>query len=524
MLVLVTVMLVSCSGGPTGTAPGSQPPTSGSVTGPLTVTSPDGAFTIDIPAGVSVPSAPTITQLDSAQLPFSMADMPPPLGAAYEVGPDGATFSTPATVRMRLPADFPKGALALLASRSSAGAWELLADQRIETGSDGRHLVGTTSHLTTFLTLDSGGVVSTDKELVSAKVGDVFTIYLNLKNAPNELGVSIKVISETAAPGSNIFAHVVKIDLPVTALKGDGTFASFTVQCDNPGETTLVAEWEVEVLGEWPGTGPEPSITRYTFKTEVTVTCVAAPSACVASPGSSTALIDFSTTVTDLVTDLGDAEAFCESIAGLLQPDELGDQFTEDAKPPGLATGANDVVHSLALSAPAGVNWSGAKSACDTTVGGAYVDCGEKALEDGLIAYVALIETLDPQPAHGLVSLGLGLIVDADPTNNWPTDPALPSRVINGADAFVSAYTNPDGTYAPPTYVDLRTNTGRQSNAIVLVAPKWYAFITFDAATQVLPTICQFNNLGQGSEYQACDLPGPATVGEPFQYMTPTVL
>ena len=170
------------------------------------------------------------------------------------------------------------------------------------------------------------------------------------------------------------------------------------------------------------------------------------------------------------------------------------------------------------LARPGG-SWSDGKNACGTTVGDAYVDCGEKILEDGLIAYFAWIDTLDPQTADGLVSLGVNLIVDDDPSNNWPAQPGLPLQILRGADAVITPQAVGDGTFAKPTYTDLRANTGRQSNAMVLIAPSWYAFVVFDSATQVLPWICQFDKVGQGNEHQACDVPGPASA--PFTYLTP---
>jgi hypothetical protein len=89
-----------------------------------------------------------------------------------------------------------------------------------------------------------------------------------------------------------------------------------------------------------------------------------------------------------------------------------------------------------------------------------------------------------------------------------------------GSDAVITPQAVGDGTFNPPGFADLRANSGRQSNAIVLIAPNWYAFITFDTATAVLPWLCQFDNVGQGNEHQACDVRGPATVGQPFHYLT----
>jgi hypothetical protein len=261
-----------------------------------------------------------------------------------------------------------------------------------------------------------------------------------------------------------------------------------------------------------------------TLETQLSVNCTAPPSPCTAEPGSGSSLIEFTTFLADTFPEINDIEGLCDQIAALIQADAAHDQFAQDGEPPGLADDSNDIVNSVAFTLREGITWSAGQSACDGTVGSVLVRCGVNPRTDGSPAYVSWFETAADPLVSDHYSIGLNLVLDDDPSNNYAAPLDLPLSVIGGADALVAPAAMADGSFGPPVYSDLRDNTGRQTDAIFLSAPRWYGFLTFDSTTGILPWICQFDPAGQGADYQACDLPGGAVMDNGFDYVRPVFI
>ena len=155
------------SSGDTASSPGdtgSSGPDAGSSPGPDTGSAPDGAaggttpFVItaaaggavsfgqmkaDVPAGaLAADTTLTARTLDVSTLPTPTAV----IGAVYDLGPDGTTFSKPVTLTFDLDSTKLAADEVPYIAFVKAGAWELLADSMIKDGK----VVATTTHFTPF--------------------------------------------------------------------------------------------------------------------------------------------------------------------------------------------------------------------------------------------------------------------------------------------------------------------------------------------------------------------------------------
>jgi hypothetical protein len=138
---------------PTPTEP--PTPTAEPTAAAVTIASADGAFTVTVPPGAGIdPATITIEAVPATETPQEVTvagDRILP-GSAYRLGPDDANFTMPVTVTLRraradlgLDASAPLPEIAL-ATRSSEGVWEPLADPLV-TEEEGVILIsGTTTH------------------------------------------------------------------------------------------------------------------------------------------------------------------------------------------------------------------------------------------------------------------------------------------------------------------------------------------------------------------------------------------
>lgn len=139
-----------------------------------TIRSADGRLIMKIPRGALRKNVPiTIRILRPGQIPSGLQPKVTRIGKIYEIKPNGLRFLKPVTIIRRFPRfDFSDGMPAIwLVSRSRRGRLEFLRAQKVTREGGTAVARGTTLHLSSFASYDSGVHVDLTPEYVDTAVG-----------------------------------------------------------------------------------------------------------------------------------------------------------------------------------------------------------------------------------------------------------------------------------------------------------------------------------------------------------------
>ncbi len=175
---------------------------------PEALSSVDGLFAVEIPDGAVEDVSVTIHTSDQVPPELAGIELAAPL---YELGPDGYEFSEP--VRITWTIDLAQAGLDLsggvpvivLASRSTNGEWEFLADQELTVEEGDVVVTGTTTHFSTFAALGGLATVEVLPDSVEAWVGETFVVSVSLRGMAEgaELQLETPVVGESRVVSPN---------------------------------------------------------------------------------------------------------------------------------------------------------------------------------------------------------------------------------------------------------------------------------------------------------------------------------
>jgi hypothetical protein len=249
LLVVMAVVTASCAGSaaPTTTAPTTFLPE-------FTVTSDDGAVTLEVPAGaLAEDPGITIRRLDGPPPGLGSIDSP----AAYALEPDGVTFFEPVTVTVRIPiqslGDLPPGVVPVvtLVTASAADGWELLEAQRVLRDEEVLIVAAMMNHTSTLVAIFEE--VHLVVGAVDASIIAEIEVGAAARLAPRFFGVDGEQLD--APPGTS----------PAPVL-GPGATAvpsgtALDVTCVDPGDVAVTISWNV-VLGAFGDRPPSEAALR----------------------------------------------------------------------------------------------------------------------------------------------------------------------------------------------------------------------------------------------------------------------
>ena len=231
----MALVVASCGDGSSGEASPVVPlgTTIGAAGG--TVSSDDGAASLDIPAGaVGSDTVISIQAIDTVALPESARE-----GAlvAYRFGPDGLVFSVPTVVAIRVPND----ALVVAASVTSDGTIEVLADQAIEVDEAGNGvLTASLGHFSDVALF--GGTVTAQWRVTptTQRVDAVLDVGLAI-NATEDLGGSVTARGDFEIAGVSLTAdgRIPTVDLTFDGGTAKTASVAAAYVCARPGTDTI---------------------------------------------------------------------------------------------------------------------------------------------------------------------------------------------------------------------------------------------------------------------------------------------
>ena len=190
----VTLMLTvaGCGGGSGGakTTPSAQP---------RTVQSSDGGLKLTVPVGATARTAEiAIKVLDKVP-----AELGSTKGTAYELTPDGLTFTTPVLVERRIDAkargvDLTKGVPTVVLLSKSAGKWSALDNLDVRVDGGTIVVTGTTTHFSTVVATNLGATAQMDPGDVEKYVGEMWSATAEITKE-GESEVEVQQVAREAA-------------------------------------------------------------------------------------------------------------------------------------------------------------------------------------------------------------------------------------------------------------------------------------------------------------------------------------
>ena len=186
------------------------------------VTSADGLLTIEVPEGAIADVSTQISAraLGPDELPAELAAFEL-RGTVHELGPDGSTFDAPVTVTRRvdtdaLGVDLDDGVPVIaLASLSSDGTWDVLADQTITLEGTTAIVSGTTTHFTTIVAFGGAAQVSMRPDNIKRNEKRSWTSQvwvLATQDAAEDFTPSITNVESSVGPTGALTAGKTSID------------------------------------------------------------------------------------------------------------------------------------------------------------------------------------------------------------------------------------------------------------------------------------------------------------------------
>jgi len=238
LMVALTVALAATSCG-SGTKLAAATPK------PLTVQSSDGGLTLTVPPGAT----PRASEIAIKVLDTVPAELGSKKGTAYELTPDGLTFTKPVAVERRIDAkargvDLRKGVPAVLLISKSQGKWAPL--DNVEVRVDGGTIVvtGTTMHFSTVVAVNLGAAVSMTPGEVEKYVGEDFQAVATITEQ-GQSEVEIKRVALAAVGAVSLVGPGIFEPETYSSAKGDFT-------CTRTGS----GEYRMTIALIEPGLGP----------------------------------------------------------------------------------------------------------------------------------------------------------------------------------------------------------------------------------------------------------------------------
>ena len=207
------------------------------------VTSADGSVSIEWPADAPADLRPTIHLVSEEDLPSGLTDLAL-AGPVYDLGPDGAAFSSPVRVLFRLPPVAPDALVpqAALASQDSTGSWVFLADTTITSTRDAVVIAGETTHFSPLGPFDTDVSLALSPAEAVIAVGEEVTAVVRASRDPAQADAKPALIitgeyrhfgalPTKVPPG-------VSMSFPDTEPPPDEAW--FTLRCDSVGTYQLL--------------------------------------------------------------------------------------------------------------------------------------------------------------------------------------------------------------------------------------------------------------------------------------------